>query len=121
DSLLAYLYKKARYGFFRVTVYQRHPSKLKGDSYTPPWMGMQIVLAALLPLVSVGTALGLPSKVTALAALAFAATSTPLLRRAALTDRALLPWVVPLSFLRAFAQGLGLACGLARRRVLTRG
>jgi glycosyltransferase involved in cell wall biosynthesis len=116
DSLPAYLYKKARYGYFRVAVYQRHPTKLKGDSYTPPWMGMQIVLAGVLPLVALGAALGLPKNLVAVVALAFGGTSAPLLRRAALTDPALLPWVTPLSFLRAFAQGLGLACGLARRR-----
>ena len=43
DSLRAYLKKKARYGFFRAVVYRRYPTKLKGDSYTPPWMGVQIV------------------------------------------------------------------------------
>jgi hypothetical protein len=52
--------------------------------------------------------------------LAFAAASTPLLRRAAVTDPALVPWVVPLSFFRAFAQGLGLALGLVAVRVKDR-
>jgi GT2 family glycosyltransferase len=119
ESLLAYLYKKARYGFFRVTVYRRHPRKLKGDSYTPPWMGIQIVLAGALPLVVVGRLVGLPRGLTRIMSLALAGTCLPLLRRAWLTDRGLLPLVVPLSYLRAFAQGLGLGLGLATI-VLTR-
>lgn len=116
DTLLAYLYKKARYGFFRVTVYRRHPTKLTGDSYTPPWMGVQICLAGLLPL-----AVLLPRKwLAANIAGAFAALCWPLLQRAWLVDRGLLPWVVPISYARAFAQGAGLGLGLlmvlARRR-----
>ena len=113
ESLRAYLYKKARYGFFRVTVYRRHPTKLKGDSYTPPWMGVQIVLAGVLPLVVLGRLIGLPRGLTRAAMLAFAGTCVPLLRRAWLTDRGLLPCVIPLSYARAFAQGLGLGLGLA--------
>ncbi len=108
QSLRAYLYKKARYGFFRITVYRRYPGKLKGDSYTPPWMGLQIILAGLLPL----CLLLRPMRVAFL--LAFGATSLPLMRRAWHTDRNLVPWVVPLSYLRAFAQGTGLAFGLLR-------
>jgi hypothetical protein len=50
----------------------------------------------------------------------FGITCWPLLRRAAHTDRALLPWIVPLSFLRAMAQGLGLARGLVCMVLRTR-
>jgi GT2 family glycosyltransferase len=114
DSLAAYLYKKARYGYFRVTVYRRHPTKLKGDSYTPPWMGIQIVLAALVPGLLAAQLAGAPRRLLGVALLAFGASSVALLRRAAVTDQGLLPWVVPLSYLRAFAQGLGLAFGLGR-------
>ena len=123
DSLPAYLYKKARYGFFRVTVYRRHPTKLKGDSYTPPWMGIQIVLAGLLPLAVLGMLVGLPKRVGTGLALAFAVSSLPLLRRARLCDRGLLGWILPLSYLRAFTQGVGLGLGfsvvLLRRRAKT--
>jgi cellulose synthase/poly-beta-1,6-N-acetylglucosamine synthase-like glycosyltransferase len=113
ETLLAYLHKKARYGYFRVTVYRRHPTKLRGDSYTPPWMGIQIVLAALLPLTLVGRAIGVPARLIVVLVVGFAATCAPLARRAWIHDRTLLPWVVPLSYLRAFAQGCGLALGLA--------
>src|SRR5579864_8338169 len=121
DSLLSYLHKKARYGYFRVTVYRRHPTKLKGDSYTPPWMGLQIVLAGALPLALVARTVGLPGRLSALLAVGFTATSLPLARRAWTTDRALLPWVLPLSYLRAFAQGCGLALGLATSLLRTPG
>jgi len=121
DSLVSYLHKKARYGYFRVTVYRRHPTKLKGDSYTPPWMGLQIVLAGALPLALVARTVGLPGRLSALLAVGFTATSLPLARRAWTTDRALLPWVLPLSYLRAFAQGCGLALGLATSLLRTPG
>jgi GT2 family glycosyltransferase len=120
ESLTAYLYKKARYGFFRLTVYRRHPAKLKGDSYTPPWMGIQIVLAGALPLVLLGRLSGRPRGLTRAVILAFAGTCLPLLRRAWLTDRALLPFVIPLSYARAFAQGLGLSLGLATTLVTSK-
>ena len=76
-------------------------------------MGIQIVLAGLLPLTVLGRLLGLPKSPTAATALAFSAASLPLLRRAWQCDRGLLGWVVPLSYLRASAQGIGLALGLA--------
>src|SRR5919199_5905576 len=97
ESLPAYLYKKARYGFFRVTVYRRHPTKVTGDAYTPPWMGIQIVLAGLLPLLVVARCFGLPVRRVGIAWLTtFGWSSEPLLRRAWCTDRALVPWVIPL-------------------------
>ena len=114
NSLVSYLHKKARYGYYRVTVYRRHPTKLKGDSYTPPWMGVQIVLAGLLPLALLGRTVRLPRSIGAISGVAFGVTCAPLVRRAWVTDRALVPWVVPLSYLRAFAQGCGLALGLAQ-------
>lgn len=116
ESLTIYLRKKARYGYFRASIYQRHPTKLKGDSYTPPWMGIQIILAGSLPIALLG-ALNrlLPRGIAATLGCALIATCVPLMRRAVSTDPALLPWVVPLSCLRAFAQGLGLAYGLLRR------
>jgi hypothetical protein len=74
---------------------------------------MQIVLAGALPVAALARTIGLSTWLAGLLALAFGGTSAPLLRRAARTDPALLPWVVLLRFLRAFAQGLGLAHGLA--------
>jgi hypothetical protein len=112
SSLIEFLRKKARYGFFRVTVYRRHPGKLTGDSYTPPWMGIQIVLAGLLPCAILASMKGASAWPAGVGLAAFGLSCWPLLRRAWATDRALLAWVVSLSYSRAFAQGLGLAAGL---------
>lgn len=111
-SRSAYLRKKAIYGFFRVTVYRRFPSKLKGDSYTPPWLGAQIVVAGGLPIVVLATLVGLPTWTVGAVIVAFCGTCWPLIRRATMADRGLLPWVIPLSFLRAGAQALGLTRGV---------
>jgi cellulose synthase/poly-beta-1,6-N-acetylglucosamine synthase-like glycosyltransferase len=115
-SLLAYLHKKARYGFFRVTIYRRYPAKITGDSYTPPWMSLQIIAAGGVTLGLLGRLLGLfnPGRSLTFASVVFAATCFPLQRRAWVTDRAIFAWIVPLTFLRALAQGLGLSLGLAR-------
>jgi hypothetical protein len=69
-------------------------------------MGLQIVLAGLLPTGLIVR----PLRVPLLAA--FGGTALPLVLRAWKTDPGLLPWVLPLSYLRAFAQGAGLGLGL---------
>lgn len=121
ESLRAFLYKKARYGFFRAMVYRRYPQKLGGDSYTPPWMPIQIGAAGLGSLALVAQQLRWPGAGTVfrLCSAGFLAASWPLLHRAYVSDRNLLPWILPLAFLRALAQGLGLTLGalsLAARR-----
>ncbi len=113
ESLAGFLHKKARYGFFRATVYSRFPRKLGGDSYTPPWMPVQIGTSWLSVLAMVGYRRGWPGARPLLVAscLGFLAASWPLLHRAYVSDRELLPGVLPLAFLRALAQGAGLALG----------
>lgn len=114
ERLIPFLYKKARYGFFRAAVYRRYPRKLGGDSYTPPWMALQIVAAGGGLLALLATARWRPAwALLAGCAAAFLATCWPLLRRAYLDERALLPWVAPMAYLRAIAQGVGLAAGAA--------
>jgi cellulose synthase/poly-beta-1,6-N-acetylglucosamine synthase-like glycosyltransferase len=54
-TLLSYLRRKARYSFWQARVYARHPSKMRGDSHTPPALWWQ------LPLSSVGTLAGMLS------------------------------------------------------------
>jgi GT2 family glycosyltransferase len=44
-TLLPYLWRKFRYGYWRVSLYRRYPHKLKGDSHTAPELKYQ--LAAL--------------------------------------------------------------------------
>jgi cellulose synthase/poly-beta-1,6-N-acetylglucosamine synthase-like glycosyltransferase len=110
DRLDQYLFRKARFGFFRLQVYRRFPSKALGDAYTPPLMGVQIALAGLvgmLGLLAVARGPG-AGRGLAVALSAFACTTVPLTRRAAAQDGLLLAALAPgLSFARAFAQGLG--------------
>jgi glycosyltransferase involved in cell wall biosynthesis len=52
-TLLQYLRRKARYGFWRARVYARHPAKLRGDSYTPRALWWQVPLAGTASLAGV--------------------------------------------------------------------
>jgi cellulose synthase/poly-beta-1,6-N-acetylglucosamine synthase-like glycosyltransferase len=115
ERLRDYLMKKLRYGYYRVGVYRHFPNKALGDSYTPPLMAAQIALAGLTGLFAILALLRAPGAGRGLAATltAFAATTLPLARRAAATDRPLAPLVPPLVFARSFAQGLGIFIGLA--------
>jgi GT2 family glycosyltransferase len=115
ERLRDFLIKKARYGYFRVEVYRRHPDKMLGDTYTPPVMRLQIGLAGacqLLGLLAVGR---VPWAGWGLAgALAtFGLTSLPLVRRAGSEQPDLMASVPALVFARASAQGLGVFAGLA--------
>ncbi|MBV8087916.1 MAG: glycosyltransferase, partial [Chloroflexi bacterium] len=115
DSLARYLFKKLQYGYFRTAVYQRHPTKWLGDSYTPPTMGLQIVIAGLLWLLAVPALFGSRWARLALAVLGltYASTTAPLALRAARSDPPLTPLVPVLALARSTTQGLGLAAGLA--------
>jgi len=113
ESLLDYLRKKLRYGYFRVRVYQRHPDKALGYSYTPRTMAVQIGLAGFVGLAVAGTLVGWRAARYGAAggAIAFGGTTLPLVRRALERDPASAALVPPLVFARAFAQGLGIAAG----------
>jgi GT2 family glycosyltransferase len=113
-SLKRYLVKKAGYGYFRVRVYRRYPSKALGDSYTPPAMGLQIGLAGLAGVLSVLMALrvGWAGKGLAATLALFGATTLPLTRRALRSAPEIAPLVPALVFARSWAQGLGILAGL---------
>ena len=115
ESPVDYLRKKARYGYFRVRVYQRHPDKALGDSYTPRTMAVQIGLAGLIGLGALGSLAGWRAGrwAAGAAALAFGATTLPLVRRATERDAGLAAAVPALVFARAFVQGMGIAAGVA--------
>ncbi|MBI3734196.1 MAG: glycosyltransferase [Chloroflexi bacterium] len=46
-SLMYYLRRKWRYGYWRVWVYQRHPEKVRGDSHTAPELKVQLPAVGL--------------------------------------------------------------------------
>jgi GT2 family glycosyltransferase len=109
EGLRKYLARKWRHGYWRVRVYECHPTKLLGDTYTP--RSLQVQFAAV-----VATLATLPfahlRKVAALSGLAFALATYPFIRRA-------LPrgWDVAMAtplllLLRTLALGAGLASGL---------
>ncbi len=114
EALTRYLWRKLRFGYFRARLYGRFPDRVREDGYTPRLMPVQIALAGLVAgaaLVGPWLRIGVP--LAAGAGLAFLGTSVPLARRAWATDRSLALFVPPLLFVRSFAQGLGLAHGLA--------
>lgn len=118
DSLKRYLRTKFFRAYWRAMVYRRHPAKLFADSYTPQLLKLQIVLA---PLLLVLLFLGLCHIIpfwTTLAMLAlFAACAFPLGKAACAHDRGVLPLVLPLTFVRAFALAAGaIVGGLSHRR-----
>jgi len=47
NSLFRYFRRKFKIGFWRVAVYQQHPTKLRGDSHTPQVAKLQMLLATL--------------------------------------------------------------------------
>jgi cellulose synthase/poly-beta-1,6-N-acetylglucosamine synthase-like glycosyltransferase len=115
ERLREFLIKKARYGYFRVEVYRRHPRKTMGDAYTPPVMRLQIGLAGLCMLIG-ALALG---KVNwagwglAGALATFGLTTLPLVKRAGSHQPDLVACVPALAFARASVQGFGVVAGLA--------
>lgn len=114
DALPSYLLKKVRYGFFRIRVYRRFPSKTLGDSYTPPAMAFQIGLAGLAGLLLVLAACNVPLGKLGLATVLslFGVTTLPLVRRAGRFQPGLAACVPALTLARATAQGIGVAAGL---------
>jgi glycosyltransferase involved in cell wall biosynthesis len=111
-TLFQYLRRKALYGFWRARVYARHPSKLRGDSYTPRALWWQ------LPLTGVGTLAGLfslfwPPAVWLLAGCLalFAWACLPFVRQAAQQGLVLASATPIILWLRALALAGGLLIG----------
>lgn len=112
ESLMAYLTKKFRYGYWRARVYSQHPTKLVRDSYTPRAMKAQILLGAF-SLIALAFALTNPSYVLAflLVMVIFASTTVTAMKRTYAQDK-VLAWMIPcLLYLRSLAQAVGLLTG----------
>jgi cellulose synthase/poly-beta-1,6-N-acetylglucosamine synthase-like glycosyltransferase len=120
ETLANYLLKKARYGFYRVAVYRRHPRKALGDSYTPPLMAVQIALVACSWLL--GAMLAARPHAAVRVALAgalsvFGVSTVPLATRAVPGDVRLAVCVPLLVYARSAAQGVGILLGIGRLAV----
>ena len=112
EALGPYFLKKLKGAYTRTLVYSRYPSKAAGDAYTPPLMGAQIALAGLIAASLAGRAAGVPAATSIVSVIAFVATTLPVATQAMRLDPAIAPMVPALLFVRAFAQGLGVAAGL---------
>ncbi len=116
-SLLTYLRRKVRFGYWRALLYLRYPGKIGGDAHTDPALKLQFALVAL------GLSLGAvalvwqPAWIGALLCLAaFLSTTLPFVRWAWRRDRAVaLAWP-GVTLLRVALQGAGLAVGLVVHR-----
>ncbi len=114
ESLRDFLGRKARYGRYRVVVYRKFPTKAVRDSYTPPTTRPQIILAAAILALAPLFPFGAVPRTLWLGALSiFGLTTLSLVRRSLASDPGLAPFVPALTFVRAAAQGVGLALGIA--------
>jgi glycosyltransferase involved in cell wall biosynthesis len=113
-TLVGYLHRKARYGFWRVRVYTRYPAKLQGDSHTPRALWWQLPLACTL-ILTVGFSLLWSGAAWASIGLAllFLLTCLPFIQRAVCQGELRLAWVTPVLLgLRALALTGGLLVGV---------
>lgn len=109
ESLWRYAFRKWRFGFWRVRVYQRHPNKLAGDSNTPRSTQAQMAFACL----SVVLAPFPETRWLAGAALVtFGLATAPFVRQAWSGGRIVAAIVPPLMYIRALALGTGLLTGV---------
>jgi len=119
--LLQYLRQQFRHGYWRMKLYRRHPDMSGGDAYAGILDFMQPVLALLtVPL----AALSFFRPVAYAAAAAVAAEvalQLPMALRIALrTRRPGYAAFAAVTFLRAYARGAGLLCGVLRFFILRR-
>ncbi|MGI8422838.1 MAG: glycosyltransferase [Chloroflexota bacterium] len=118
EEMWEYFLKKVRAAYTRAQVYERHPDKALGDSYTPPMMGVQIALAGVVATLVVCRLAGVRRAPWGWALTGFALTSLPVQRQALRRDPEIAVVVPLLTFVRAFAQGLGVAGSLTSRVAL---
>jgi GT2 family glycosyltransferase len=112
DKLRPYLWRKARFGFFRAQLYRRYPDRLVEDGYTPRLMPLQIGLAGLMGLLGVVSVWAVRARPLAVGTvLAFVTASVPMVRRARRSDPGLTAFVPLLLLARSLAQAAGLAAG----------
>ena len=112
-SLVAYVRRKFKIGYWKAHVHRRHPDKVVSDTHTPPTLKFQVMLAPLLFVSGVGA---LVSPVVGLVFVAlvilFSLSAAPLTWRALRQDP-LVGFVAPGYILsRAVALSAGFAAGI---------
>ena len=112
-TLLRYLRRKARYSFWQARVYARHPSKMRGDSHTPPTLWWQLPLSGAVALMGVLSLFWQPAACLLAVCLAlFVLTCLPFIRQAARQGPLLVLATPPLLWLRALTMAGGLLAGM---------
>lgn len=120
-SLLQYLRKKARYGFWRALVYRWHPRKIRGDSHTDPILKIQFALIGLGALGLLGALIEVRLlAVPPLAGLALFLTTLPFAARTWRFDKQVALIAPPVHMLRSVVQLSALVSGLLAHVVLGR-
>ncbi len=111
-SLLDYIRRKFRYGFWRARVYRRYPRKVAGDSHTPPVMVLQLPLASIAAgLTALSVADGRWRWLAGLAWAGILVTTLPFMRRSFTSDPAAALIAPFMLAVRSLALAAGLACG----------
>jgi len=120
DSIGRYARRKFKIGYWKAFLTRQYPEYALHDAHTTPSLKLQILVAAMLPLVALAwlfwpaagwIALGL--------ALIFLFSSFPLLSLIYRRDKAVLLVAIPMLLVRAYASGLGFFWGLVHGPKLT--
>ncbi len=120
-SLLQYLRKKARYGFWRALVYHWHPQKIRGDSHTDPILKIQFALIGSGALGLLGALIDVRIlAVSLLACFALFLTTLPFAARAWQSDKQVALIAPPVHMLRSVVQAFALVIGLLTHVLLAR-
>ncbi len=120
-SLIHYLKRKARYGYWRALVYLWHPKKIIGDAHTDPILKIQfglLVVGGLSACISLRNVYWLG--VSLLATLLLIATTVPFAIRAGRRDRSVALIAPLVHLIRAVVQVVALAVGLVVHGLLNR-
>ncbi len=116
DSLVKYLVRKTRFGYWRVRVYARYPERMAGDSYTPRSLQVQFALTWLsLPLLALGWVHPAIILAALAALLGFSATAASYVVRGWREGPLVAVAMAPLLYLRSIALGVGLVLGVLDR------
>jgi len=113
NQLASYLFKQGKQGYYRVLLYQRHPARMAGDSYSG-WLDYVQPPLALLLIASLWTMFwpGLRwIPIVILAALLVL--QLPMTIRMIHSQSLTYAMFAPLGFVRAFFRGFGLSMGIA--------
>lgn len=114
-SILAYIRRKFRIGYWKALMLRWLPQKAVSDSHTPQALKVQILMLGLMGLGLLGRAIWPPLWPAALIALGgFTISTIPFLRHAWRRDRAVALIAWPMLVVRAIALGAGLLAGMIR-------